>query len=87
MARPLRTPTITLGGRQINVPSRTPAEAQRLLDNLNVVTKPIQLRSGVAPQGDAKNTPPCFVSEGDLKSAMAKVDPKQGQGGDETASL
>lgn len=32
--RPLRTATITLGGRQINVPPRIPAEAQRLLDNL-----------------------------------------------------
>jgi transposase len=32
--RPLRTATITLGGRQINVPPRIPAEAQLLLDNL-----------------------------------------------------
>jgi hypothetical protein len=43
--RPLRTATITLGVRQINVPPRIPAEAQRLLDTSRVVTKPIQLRS------------------------------------------
>jgi hypothetical protein len=32
--RPLRTATITLGARQINVPPRIPDEAQRLLDDL-----------------------------------------------------
>ena len=31
--RPLRTATITLGGRQIEVPPRIPPEAQRLLDD------------------------------------------------------
>jgi hypothetical protein len=32
--RPLRTATITIGGRQIAVPPRVPDEAQRLLDDL-----------------------------------------------------
>ena len=32
--RPLRTTTITLGRRQINVPPRIPDEAQRVLDGL-----------------------------------------------------
>lgn len=32
--RPLRTATITLGGRQIEVPPRIPDDAQRLLDQL-----------------------------------------------------
>lgn len=33
--RPLRTATITLGGRQIEVPPRVPDDAQRLLDDLD----------------------------------------------------
>jgi len=33
--RPLRTATITLSGRQIQVPPRIPDEARRLLDALN----------------------------------------------------
>jgi transposase len=32
--RPLRTATITLGGRRIEVPPRIPHEAQHLLDDL-----------------------------------------------------
>jgi hypothetical protein len=32
--QPLRTATITIGGRQIQVPSRVPDDAQRLLDDL-----------------------------------------------------
>jgi hypothetical protein len=34
LLRPLRTATITLGARQINVPPRIPDEAQRILDDL-----------------------------------------------------
>ena len=33
--RPLRTATITLGGRRIEVPPRVPAEAQCLLEDLD----------------------------------------------------
>src|SRR3954471_23787724 len=33
--RPLRSATVTLNGTQIEVPPRTPADAQRLLDALN----------------------------------------------------
>jgi hypothetical protein len=34
LLRPLRTATIALGARQINVPPRIPDQAQRLLDDL-----------------------------------------------------
>ncbi len=34
LLRPLRTATITLGPRQIDIPPRIPDEAQRLLDAL-----------------------------------------------------
>jgi hypothetical protein len=53
--RPLRTATITLGGRQIEVSPRMPDDAQRLLDDLDG-GKPIQLRSERASSASQLST-------------------------------